>query len=710
MVYLLSAFCGIIVLIHLVAAFFPRGRIWGINHWSSFSPWISLLLGVFVLLFFVPSMNEQARKSISYLFSPVIRFLNGIGAPGQSRKYLWYGALSLLFLIPFWLLRDRTHLLGDGAQIVSYLNSGELTIKWAEPLEIFLHLKAFDLAHRLWQMDSATLYAILSCLAGVLFVFLVLLFADFCGRGGKEKVFIFLILLSMGSTQLFFGYVEHYSFLYVFIFGFILSSLGYLEGKVSWFVPLAAFVLASLSHVSSVYLLPPLLFVFAARDEDRGWFSQRKIMILGGGLIFVVLILVTYMKFSWTVPPMFVPLWQDRYSAPGYLLFSLPHILDFLNQQLLLGPVGLSMMLAPFICGKTKLFFKDKIFQFLLLLILFQLLFNFVTDPGLGASRDWDLFSAVGLGYTILGLFLFIRLLKSKAAFSYLSMILVVSSLYSVVPWLVLNSNEQKSITRFQHLLELEGKRSTNGHFILMRYFEEHEMKQEAEKQNELYKLAFPDLVLAQTGATLLEKGELESAEEKLLQAEKLAPKVAQIHNDLGYIYIRFNRLEKAEIELKKAIKLKSFWSAPYVNLADVYLLRQEYNLALDVYKKAIALKDEYPQIYSNAALIYYMRGELKKAEEHYTKALRIYPQFADAYAGLGDIYNARGLSQEAIQMYKIAVDLNPDKPVVRYQLGITYLSVNAKQKAKKELELYLKLSPQGKDAEKAQEILEKLK
>lgn len=710
MVFLLSAFCLIIVLIHLVATFFPKGRIWGINQWSYFSPAVSLIAGIFVLLFFIPSLNELVRRGISSFASPVLSFLRNICVLGKKRKYLLYFLLSLPFLIPFWLLRDRTHLLGDGAQIISYLNSGELSVKWSEPFEILLHLKVFDLAHKFLQMDSTQVYAILSCLAGVTFVFLVFLFADFWGREGKEKVLIFLVLLSMGSIQLFFGYVEHYSFLCVFIFAFIFLSLGYLEGKTRWFFPLVAFILASLFHVSALHLFPSLLLLYLLKDENGRSFQIRKILILGFGLAFGGLVLVVYKNYSWTVSPFLVPLLVDNYTAPGYLLFSLPHILDFLNQQFLVSPVGLVMILAILTCRVRASFWKNKNFQFLLLVSISQLLFNFLVNPGLGASRDWDLFSTVGLGYTILGLFIFLRLFKDKAGFEYLRLILVLCSLYSTIPWIILNSNQQKSINRFQNLLEIDVKKSANGHFILMKYFEAFGMEEEAKKQNEKYIKAFPEMVLTIEGARLAEMGELERAEQLFLQAERLAPKMAENHNNLGHLYLKRGELNKAEAELKKAIQLSPHLSPTYANLADLYLRRQEYDLALDACKKAIRLKTDYSETYSNAATLYLMRGELEQAEAHYKKALRLDPEFIEAYVGLGDIYNRKTMYQEAIRMYRTALVLNPDLAMARFRLGMTYLSVNAKEKATQELELYLKISPQGKDAKKAQEILERLR
>ena len=710
LINLLSVLSAVIVVIHIAAAFFPQGRIWGINQWAYFPPVIALLAGVIVLLLFIPSLNEAAREGLSSLTSRVTSLADRLVASSGKRRYWAYSLFSALFFIPFWLLRERVYFLGDGAQIISRLNSGELEVHWAEPLETLLHIEIFSLAYRLLQMDASTLYALLSCLAGVIFVFLALLLADLLGKERKEKVFVFLILLGMGSTQLFFGYVEHYSFLYIFVFAFILSSLAYLKGRVGWLLPLAAFVLASLSHVSSLYLLPSLLFVFLVKSENRKSPKLKRVLVLTSGVVFALFLLAVYMRYSWTISPIFVPLAEDSYAAPGYLMFSPPHILDFLNQQLLMSPVGLIMLLTPLACLSAKSLFKQRTFRFLLLVSVFQLLFSFLVEPDLGASRDWDLFSVAGLGYTVLGLYILLNLPIDKPRFAHLGLILVLTSLYCTLPWIILNSHAKKSISRFQNLLEIDVKKSYSGHFVLIDYLEAHAMNRETERQGEKYRQAFPEIVLSNEGSRLAKEGDLDGALKVYLEAELLAPKRPEIHNNLGHVYLKLGKLAQAEASLNRAVQLGPHLHGIYVNLSDLHLVRQDYDRALDACNKAIRLKTDSPQTYSNAATIYLMRGNLKEAESHFLRALDLDRNLIEAYVGLGDIYFQRSMPQRAVDMYRTALTMDQNLAMARFRLGMTYLSLNARQEAKQELESFLLLSPQGPEADKAREVLNMLR
>jgi tetratricopeptide (TPR) repeat protein len=712
---ILRLFCLLLIAIHFVASFFPKGRIWGINQWAYFSPIVTLPVTFLALLFLLPSFARFILKTIKAGLSPLFRCM-------EKKKHFWYLIFSLLFLILFWILRTETHFLGDGYQILSNIETDELAFKWTEPLESFLHLKAFHLAKSVFNLDAETLYAILSCVAGSIFIFLCFLFANFLGKERPQKILVFLILISLGSIQLFFGYVEHYTFLFLSVFGFLFLSLAYLEGnpknssRIKLIFPSLIFILAFLFHVSALYLLPSLFFLFLVASE-RSKFDREKKLLLGILAIFlVVLIFLGYKRYSWSVPPLFVPLAHDRYSAPGYTLFSLPHLSDFLNQQLLISPVGLILILAFLVCksrgsfGKGKTFLVNPSSQFLLIVGLSQLLFDFIIDPGLGASRDWDMFSAVGLGYTILGLYLLLKFFKNKIKFEYLATLLVVTSLYSTIPWITLNSCESRSIQRFRNLLLIDPRKSQNGHFVLVKYFKTRGQEEEVRKQNDVQRKLLPELPLLGDGKKLLVKEELDSAEAKFLLAKEIAPRLSAVHHHLGMVYFAKGALNKAEMKFKKAIKLAPFVPVAYVSLANLYVVKEDTNSALEFYKKALFLKWPDPEPYYNVGLIYFRKGDLDMAEDFFRRTLKLKSDFEDAYLGLGNVYKEKRQFQKAIKMYQAAIKLKPDLATAHFRLGMTYLYMHSKEEAIRELERFLELAPESKNVEQVQKILRELR
>jgi len=729
---ILTLLCLLTITIHFIASFFPKGRIWGINQWAYFPSWITFPVTFLVLLFFLPSFNHFVLNIIKALISPLFRRM-------QKKRHIWYLIISLFFFILFWLLRTKTHFLGDGSTIIDLVNSGKILVGWTEPLEIFLHLKAFHLAKSLFNLDAEAVYALLSCLVGSIFVFLSFLFADFLGKNGAQlkipplagKILVFMVLISLGSIQLFFGYVEHYTVLFLSIFGFLFLSIVYLvenpapggvenpalsgkgnhkdSSRMKLIFPILTFILAFLFHVSALYLLPAVFFLSVTKDQKSKSYKTKRFVLVTLALILVVTIFLGYKRYSWSRPFLFVPLAHDRYSGPGYTLFSLPHLLDFFNQQLLISPVGLILILAFLIC-KRRSFFMNRTSQFLLIVVLSQLLFNFIIDPGLGASRDWDLFSAVGLGYTILGLYLLLEFFKDKIKFEYLATILVVTSFYSTIPWIALNSCKPKTIERFRNLLLIDPRKSYSGHFVLFVYFKALGQEGEAEKENQVQRELSPELPLIAEGKKFLVKGELDSAEAKFLLVKEIAPGFSTVHDNLGMVYFAKKDLNKAESEYKEALKLEPWSIGPNFNLANLYLVKGDMDSALEFYRKAVFLKIQYPEAYYNLGYIYLLKGDLNKAEYLFKKTLKLNSDFEDAYMELGNIYKEKGEFQKAIKMYQSVVQSEPDLAEVHFQLGMTYLYTNSKEEAIRELERFLELAPQSKNAKEVRNILQKLR
>jgi tetratricopeptide (TPR) repeat protein len=700
---ILGSLCLLVIAIHFMASFFPQGRIWGMNQWAYFSPWVTVPVTFLALLFLLPSFSRFVLNIIKTLTSSILEYM-------EKRKHLSYLILSLLFFALFWILRTKTHFLGDGYQILSKVESGEFAFKFTEPLESLLHIKAFQLGKSVLNLHVGTLYAILSCVAGCIFVYLSFLFANFLGKEKPQKILVFFILISMGSIQLFFGYVEHYTFLYLFVFGFLFLSLLYLEGRLNLIFPILAFILAFLFHVSALYLLPSLFFLLLV-TQGKGKSQRKRITLVAIlAVLLTVIMFLGYRRYSWSVPPMFVPLVEGRYTGPDYTLFSLPHLSDFLNQQLLVSPVGLILILTFLFCGRAKSFFMDATARFLVIVALSQLLFNFLIDPGLGASRDWDMFSAVGLGYTVLGLYLFSKLFKDKIKFEYLALLLVVSSLHSTVPWIALNSCEPKTIQRFRNLLLIDPKKSQNGHFVLFKYLRARGQEDEAQKQNEIQRMLSPELPLIADAKRLLLRGELDSAEAKLLLAKQIAPQLGTIYDHMGMVQAARGDLRSAEAEYMKAIRLASFVPATYFNLGNLYLVRGDIDRAFESYKKAVFLKLPNPEAYYNLGLIYLEKGDLDRAEELFKKALRLKSDFGEAFLELGSIYKERRKFQEAIRMYQNAIQLNPDLPEAHARLGMIYLQMHSKEQAIRELERFLELAPKSQNVEQIENILRELR
>jgi len=276
--------CASIILVHAVASFFPEERLWGVNQ-LAYIPlvprWI-IIASVFLML--IPTVNRTLYDVLARFFNLAEKNLK------KTHRYYTYVFFSLVSLVPFWMFKTKTHLLGDG-----YLRArdimGGAKFSVTEPLDFYLHA----LTYRLLKSDGFQIYSLLSCLGGALFVFLALWLSCLLGKENKERVLAFVILISMGSVQLFFGYVESYTWVYIGIMAYFLFSLWFLEGKCSLIFPGLALLFSIGLHLSALYLLPSLVYlcVSRARGEEKAFnlkrvFGVTVILLLVGAGLFIL--------------------------------------------------------------------------------------------------------------------------------------------------------------------------------------------------------------------------------------------------------------------------------------------------------------------------------------------------------------------------------------------------------------------------------------
>jgi len=386
----------------------------------------------------------------------------------------------------------------------------------------------------------------------------------------------------------------------------------------------------------------------------------------------------------------FVPLLKGRTYAPDYTLFSSYHLLDIFNQHLLISPVGIILLLSLFAAYKKRIEFKNPIIVFLIIVSIAQILYHFLVDPKFGAVRDWDLLSSVALGYTLLGVYLFVSSVQSKR---YLTIILIFIACFSTLPWFLINSNTEKSIYRFDYLLNLDLKRSRTGLYLLYDYYAKENRFREANEVGKKMFEAFPEDSLNRAAKTYTNVGDYDKATELLKKAIEINPSFLDSYSNLGIIYLKQGKVDKAFDEFLRLIRLNPFNSAFHVNLGYALLGKERLDEALKEFKKAEKLGLKEPGAFCDIAHIYLRFGETEKAIKSYKKALKIDPGFYYAHSGLGQIYLDKYFLDEALVEFDQAVRSKPDYAPAHYNLGFVYSRKGLKEKALEEFELFLKYS-----------------
>lgn len=293
-----------------------------------------------------------------------------------------------------------------------------ITHSWQAPLDVFLHSRVWlALGPALGWEDAVPVYRLLSPLAGALYLGAALALGD--EQRSAPAWLGFGLLASLGVLQLFFGYVENYSFAAAGVLAYLWLGLRAAEGRGALWPAAVALALTNALHPSTAVLAPSLLWL-GWRAGRQGNISWRSIVLqIGLPVLLIGASVFVWMEASGhgldallrTDRPggqdarWFVPLAATESRWEHYTMFSWPHLRDFLNEQLLVAPVVLPALIWLGVCrwagrGRTdgaESRTSGARTAFLAVAAAAYLLFAWVWNPDYGGQRDWDLFSLAAI-------------------------------------------------------------------------------------------------------------------------------------------------------------------------------------------------------------------------------------------------------------------------------------------------------------------------
>jgi hypothetical protein len=231
------------------------------------------------------------------------------------------------------------------------------------------------------------------------------------GTSPIEKAIIALASLCTATIQFYFGYVESYGLLNLFILYYLYFAWKCVKEERVTAAPAVFYVLATMSHLSGAALFPSLVFLYKDRFRRIAKYVSPLVIVAVG----VVFFFGQYWKHLVTLLP-------NDYST--YSLFSVAHLLDLLWLLLLVSP---AFYLA--LIGKRW----EKATTFTVIALAGTLLYTIAIDPVLGALRDWDMLSVFAL--PLAGL---IALRAPRRGI--IAVILAVTIVARIIPWLAFNT------------------------------------------------------------------------------------------------------------------------------------------------------------------------------------------------------------------------------------------------------------------------------
>ena len=183
---------------------------------------------------------------------------------------LGYSILSGLLVAAFYLFPVAHTRWGDAYMLTKGIAYPDLALRlthsWQAPLDVFLHGQVWLALHAWlhWE-DAMPAYRLLSPLAGALYLGVVLALSR--NTWLAPPWLTYGLLATLGLMQLFFGYVENYSFA-AGVLAYLWLGLGVLKGRRPLWLAAAVLAVTNATHPSTVILAPSLVYL--------GWCGWRR--------------------------------------------------------------------------------------------------------------------------------------------------------------------------------------------------------------------------------------------------------------------------------------------------------------------------------------------------------------------------------------------------------------------------------------------------
>ena len=631
-----------LVLLQQLSAFWQTSTLWSLHFLHFFPGWVGWVLTGTAVIFFIPPVNDFLFKLSDSLFCALWKIFKRIEKKGL---FLLAGLLSIPV---FWWLRTKLFLLGDGYLKISNVTDGVTTA--TEPLDGILHHQLYlFLTYISPGINPSYSYTIPSVLCGGIFIYLILRLSDLLGETSFEKTLIFALLLTLGSLELFFGYVESYTFLLTALTLFILFSILYLKDRINIIFPFLALCFSIGVHVSAIVFIPALFYLmfWKWRKERGGFFTVSSIISMLGCLV----IIFWAVWYVFLAPgkgnsfEQFVPLLSS--ATNKFTLFSGAHLNEMANQLLLVSPVCILLFLFFLFYVVKYKFLRDPVINYLLLSSLTSLFLTFVYNAHLGIA-DWDLRSLPGIFVTLAGILLFIKWGNQWSKFKNYGLILIAVSFFHVIPWIALNANTRMSVDRYvmtsmndPHLLYVRGGGIWRAARVLVQAGYQ-------ERAIDIFKYGIekdPTQVAdySYIAIYLSSQKKWDEAIVYLQRALKMDPQSKMVRSHLVDLFLLKGEIDKALFYLDNIKLDQPTDSTLVVNLARPLLRAERFGETKQILQDYLNKNPGTAAIHGLMGMVLFFEKNESSAQREWEKALKLSPNESVSLKGMKELKKIRG-------------------------------------------------------------------
>ncbi len=229
-----------------------------------------------------------------------------------------------------------------------------------------------------------------------------------------------------------------------------------------------------------------------------------------------------------------------------------------------------------------------------------------------------------------------------------------------------------------------------------------------------------PALYLSMAVACRYDK-DFECAELSYEKGLKVIPKKEKLLMGLANLYLENGQLDKASDQFERVLRIKGLPPKYFLNanfalckigldqqnysdvitraklvtdlypvipqgyqfLGSAYKAKGEINQAIKTYEKLININSNSPASFQELALIYNDIKNQGKALQYAEEGVKKFPEDAKSKDVLGWVYYTEEKYPEALKQFQVAVRMGQNNPHYLYHLGLVYMKLEKKSKAK---------------------------
>lgn len=547
--------CGLILYLAavLVASATPGPRAWGLHLLGFLPPPASAC----VLCLLAAAIAAAAIGAMDR--APESRAPSTQPRTEKPRPWILTACVAA-FAALLWLLKARTQFLGDGTYWMARLRTGHVPAP-AEPL-----------SQAVWEAASSALrhvaapvasLGLVSIACGAVAGILCWRIALQIGATRGERIVALLLLLTMGSSQLFFGYLESYPVGITFLLAYLDAGLRAARTRSA---PLAlALVYAGTlaSHMISLYLIPSFLYLILRADASRA--RKGSLLLLSFGLAALVMVLLGSTPATW-IHTFGLAARAARTGSPisqlskPYGILSPDHAVDMLNEILLVLPIPLLLLLSAGSSSPRREEGAGSARTFLILAAACGVVgFSLLVLP-VAAAQDWDLMSMLLVPLGVLGVWMGRSLYGGRAR--PMKVAAVAAGLATLSSFVLVNASERSALRRYETLVGPGARVSSFGRWYawesLAQYYRHHHRYDVAMEyvQRLIGSAPANPRYWGMAGETLNGMGRYAEAVPLLQESLKRNPARAPARTNLGIAYSALGRYPEALGEFREAVRL----------------------------------------------------------------------------------------------------------------------------------------------------------